>query len=228
TAIDQLKLRVSYGQIGNTGIEPYRTTGRLSRSSYVFGDTPAFGYYPSTIRNDDLKWETTTSLNVGLDFSFLNGRVSGNAEYYQQNTRDLLMLRQLPYTSGFTSILSNVGATRNKGFELLVRGTVINDEQPEAFEWSDDVNVCCSKEEIVELFNGKPDDTGNSWFIGQPISVYYDYEKVGIWQLGEEAEATSYGNRVGQIRVRDRNSDGRITAADRTIIGNPRPTLSGG
>src|SRR5690606_24852074 len=67
--IDLLKLRASYGQIGNTGIEPYRTHGRLSRSSYVFGDSPAFGYYPNTIRNDDLKWETTSSLNVGVDFS---------------------------------------------------------------------------------------------------------------------------------------------------------------
>lgn len=227
-AIDQLKLRVSYGQIGNTGIEPYRTTGRLSRSSYVFGDVSAFGYYPSTIRNDDLKWETTTSLNLGIDFSLLNGRISGNMEYYQQKTHDLLMLRQLPYTSGFTSILSNVGATRNNGFELALRGTLVNASQAGAFEWSADVNLFANREEIVELFNGKQDDIGSGWFIGHPISVYYDYEKIGIWQLGEEAEAASYGNMVGQIRVRDRNSDGSITSADRTIIGDPRPSLSGG
>lgn len=227
-AIDQLKLRLSYGQIGNTGIEPYRTMGRLSRSSYVFGDTPAFGYYPSTIRNDDLKWETTTSLNVGVDFSLLKGRISGNVEFYQQNTRDLLMLRQLPYTSGFTSILSNVGATRNKGFELLLGGTLVQGKQTGAFEWQADVNLFSNTEEIVELFNGKQDDIGNGWFIGHPITVYYDYEKIGIWQLGEEEEAASFGNMVGQIRVRDRNSDGNVTSADRTIIGDPRPSLSGG
>src|SRR5690606_33107488 len=122
---------------------------------------PGFGYYPSAIRNDDLKWETTTSSNVGWDFSVLNGRVSGNIEYYQQYTRDLLMQRQLPYTSGFTSILSNVGATRNKGFELLLRSALINAKQRGDFEWSADVNLFSNKEEIVELFNGKQDDIGN-------------------------------------------------------------------
>ncbi|HYH55114.1 MAG TPA: TonB-dependent receptor, partial [Anseongella sp.] len=120
TLFDNLKLRLSYGEVGNTGIDPYQTQGLLSRTSYAFGDDPAFGFRPSQLRNDDLKWETTASFNAGIDFSVLKSRISGTVEFYQQNTSDLLMERQLPYTSGFGSVLENVGATRNTGLEVTL------------------------------------------------------------------------------------------------------------
>src|SRR5699024_7930229 len=94
--------------------------------------------------------------------------------------------------------------------------------------WSIDLNFAINREEIVELYGGKSDDVGNQWFIGEPSQVYYDYEKIGIWQLDEESEARSYDTRVGQIKVKDQNEDGRIDSEDRVILGSNRPKISGG
>src|SRR5690606_13156324 len=113
-----LKLRLSYGETGNEGIMPYQTQGLVSRTVYDFDGSSAFGYRPSSIRNDGLKWETTKSANIGLDFGLWNNRVTGAIEVYQSRTTDLLLPRVLPITSGYNSILSNVGVKRNRGLEV--------------------------------------------------------------------------------------------------------------
>ncbi|MBA4141050.1 MAG: TonB-dependent receptor, partial [Segetibacter sp.] len=224
---DLLKLRASYGQTANTGINPYVTLGGLTRTTYAFGSNGAYGYRPNAIPNSNLKWESTASANVGLDFGLLRTRITGSVEWYQQNTHDLLLQRQLPITSGFASVLENIGSTRNTGYELTISSSNISNKA-NGFTWSTDLNLAHNKEEIVELYGGRKDDVGNSWFIGQPIRVIYDYEKIGIWQLGDKDMAATYSQKPGQIRIKDQNNDGKINAADRVILGSDLPKLSGG
>lgn len=223
-----LKLRMSYGSTGNEGIDPYQTQGLLSRTGYDFDGTPAFGYRPSTIQNPNLKWETTTTGNVGIDFGFFNDRLTGSVEVYRSNTRDLLLPQQLPITSGYGSILTNIGSTRNTGIEFSLSSQNIVSAKENGFTWSTDFNIFSNKEEITELSQGKVDDVGNARFIGQPQKVYFDFQKVGIWQTSEAAEAARYNAKVGQIKVADLNNNGVIDPNDRKILGTDLPTLTGG
>src|SRR5690606_35028256 len=147
-------------------------------------------------------------------------RVSGNVEVYNTNTYDLLMFRKLPITSGYDQVLENVGSTTNKGFEVGLR--TVNITHPD-FKWNTNLTVYSNRSRITELYNGKIDDVGNGWFIGHPINVYYDYKKIGIWQLDEASEAASYGRVPGQIKVLDLNHDGNISADDRMILGDREP-----
>ncbi|GAA4402109.1 hypothetical protein GCM10023187_17000 [Nibrella viscosa] len=226
TWIDNLKLRASYGTIGSTAIDPYQTQAQLARTSYAFGNTGAFGYRPNSIGNPDLKWESTTTGNIGLDFSFFRGRIAGSLEYYRADTRDLLLFDQLPLTSGFNQVLRNVGKTRNQGFELTL--STVNVDANNGFRWTTDLQFTRNREAILELFNGKVDDVGNARFIGQPLTAYFDYKKVGIWQLNEAEEAKKYQSAPGQIKIQDTNGDGKIDPFDRVILGSQVPKWSAG
>ena len=226
----ELKLRASYGRTGNTAINPYQTAGSLARESYVFGDASAFGFRPSLISNPDLQWEVSTQYNLGLDFALLNDRIQGSFEVYQTNTTDLLLQRQLPPTSGFGSVLENIGETENRGYEFSLSTENISTEN---VTWSTDFSLFGNKEEIVSLYGVdadgdgiEDDDRGNGWFIGEPLTVWYNYDQVGIWQLGEEEEAAVYGQIPGDIRVRDVNSDGVINQEDLLILGTYIPDLT--
>lgn len=223
--LEQLKLRASYGSIGNTAINPYQTQTFLAPTTYAFGNAGVFGYAPNTLGNPDLKWESTSTANVGLDFSLWAGRVYGSIEVYQADTRDLLLADQLPLTSGFSSVLRNVGRTRNKGVELTL--STVNVDKGD-FRWSTDLQFTHNREAILELFNGKVDDIGNARFIGQPLTAYFDYKKIGIWQTNELDLATKYQRKVGEIKVEDINNDGKIDANDRTILGSQVPDWSAG
>jgi len=225
---DLLKLRATYGETGNTGIDPYGTQGLLQRTTYAFDESAGFGFRPNQLRNDNLKWETTRQFNVGIDYAVLSGRISGAAEFYVQQTRDLLMERQLPFTSGFGSVMENVGSTKNVGFEFSISSTNIRSENEKGFTWNTDLNFATNKESITELYGGAQDDVGNRWFIGHPLQVYYDFEKTGIWQSNEVDEAASYGRVPGEIKIKDQNGDGVINDEDRVILGNNRPSFTGG
>lgn len=223
---NRLKLRASYGFVGNQAIRPYQTQGSLARTTYSFGNNGAFGYRQNELANPNLKWERSKAINLGLDFSVFSSRLYGSVDVYQTNTTDLLLSRQLPITGGFTSITENIGATRNTGIEVNV--SVVNINRPNGLKWTTDLNFFSNKEEIVELYNGKKDDVGNAWFIGQPLAVYYDYKKIGIWQNADKDLAAKYGQKPGEIRVLDRNGDGKITSDDRVILGSDVPKWSGG
>lgn len=227
--VDNLKLRLGYGKTGNSSVDPYQTRGKLGKKRYVYnnGATEIMGYAPSLMANSTLTWETTDQWNIGLDFGFLKNRINGSIELYLQNTHDLLLERQLPVVSGFSSVMSNVGSTRNKGIEITLNTRNI---QTKNFTWSTDWMFSANKEEIVELYNGKSDDIGNRWFIGNPIDVYYNYEKIGIWQntpedLAEMAKFNEEGGNftVGSIKLRDVDGDYKITDKDKVILGNKRP-----
>lgn len=226
TWVDLLKLRASWGKVGNQGVAPYQTQGLLGRTGYAFGATSAFGYRPNTIGNPDLKWESSANANIGLDFSIFRGRVQGSLEVYETNTTDLLLSDFLPGSTGFNAVTRNVGHTRNKGIELGV--TTVNVNSRNGFKWTTDFQYTKNKEEIVELYNGKVDDLGNRWFIGYPLNTYFDFKKAGIWQTNEADQAKAFGSEVGQIKVQDTDGDGKITAADRVIIGNDVPKFAAG
>jgi hypothetical protein len=182
--------------------------------------------------NSKLTWETTAQWNVGIDFGLLKNRISGSIDMYQQNTHNLIMERQLPVVSGFPNVMSNVGSTQNKGIEISLNTINI---QRKNFNWTTDWTFSANKEEITELYNGKADDIGNLWFIGYPIDVYYDYEKIGIWQNTPEdlAEIQIFNENGGNftpgtIRLKDVDGDYKITDKDRVILGSSRPKFIAG
>lgn len=228
---DDLKLRASYGEVGNTSVNPYQTAGRLNRRTYAWDETPAFGFGLNEIPNPDLGWEVSKTLNVGLDFDILSGRVAGSIEWYRTQTTDILLNRFLPPTSGYASILQNIGATQSTGVELGLNAGIVNTTN---FRWDVNLNIAGYREEITELAlkdeNGNSiDDIGNRWFIGQPIKVWFDYRKIGIWQADEADQAKAVDNRVpGEVRVEDVDGDGKITPDDRVILGTDVPDYFGG
>lgn len=221
-SLSNLKLRAGYGLTGNSAIDPYKTAGNLAYARYNFGSTNAMAFFQNEMPNPDLSWEETQQYNAGLDFGFFKGRINGVLDFYLQNTSNLLMDRQLPQVSGFNSVVYNVGKTRNKGVELTLNTSNV---QTKDFNWNSELIFAKNKEEITELYGGKADDTGNKWFIGQPSTVYYDYKSLGMWQLGQEAEAAKFGSSFvpGTIHIADVVPDGKITAADMVVIGTPRP-----
>lgn len=221
--IDMLKLRVSYGAVGNQAISPYQSLSKLGTTQYVFGDggTTSLGYYPGNMANSGLKWETTYTTNIGLDFEILNGRIGGTIEWYNMDTKDLLVQRSLPRMTGFPSVWTNLGEVNNRGIELTLNTVNVRLKD---FEWSTNFTFSSNRNKIVHLYksdtdgDGKEDDDiGNNWFIGQPITVYYDYVFDGIYQEGDDLPV---GFKPGYTKVKDLDGDGNITAdKDRKIIG---------
>jgi TonB-dependent starch-binding outer membrane protein SusC len=230
--ISELKPRIGYGVVGNSSVNPYTSSGPLSRNPYVFGSAAAIGYLPQLVQNPDLKWEKTAETNIGLDFGFLNNRISGSVEVYKQNTSDLILPRALPAVSGYVQKFQNIGKTENKGVEITLSTLNI---QHGKFSWNTDLNWSRNKEAIVELVNGKQDDIANGWFIGQPLQVFYQYAGAGIWgnsdkDLAEMAKFNANGHKFfpGAVKVVDQNGDYKINASDYVVLGSPRPKWTGG
>ena len=234
TAIDLLKIRVGYGQTSNQSINPYQPLGRLSTRPYNFGPTTfSTGYYVSQLPNSNLGWEFSITWNYGIDISLLKNRISATVEYYVTNTKDILLSVSLPPTSGVSSYMANIGETQNKGLEFSVDGVIIN--SPGGFTWEAGVNVYANRNKLIALASGQQRDEGNSWFVGYPIDVIFDYEKIGLWQEGDPyLSILEPGGNVGMIKVKytgDYNTDGtpvrQIGAADRQIT-SLEPDFMGG
>ena len=236
--INSLKLRGSYGTTGNTSVNPYQTQGTLSSKLYTFGSVRVRGYKPGAIPNPDLTWEKTDQTDIGLEYAVFDNRISGSVDAYRMNTHDLLLTRLLPVTSGFTSTLQNVGATKNTGFEVSV--STVNLLNWRGVHWTTDLNWSTNKNEIVALASGAASDLGNVWFLGHPINiptdaqrrVFYDYKYVGVWQYADSLamralNANGATFKVGDPRVADVNGDGRINLDDRTFVGDSYPAWTG-
>lgn len=232
--INFLKLRVGYGETSNQSIDPYKTLGLLSTRPYNFGDDDyAVGYYVSELPNSELGWEYSTTWNYGLDFGILNHRLSGTVEYYVTNTNDILLGVNLPNTSGVSSYTANIGETRNKGIEFSLNGLIL--DNPDGLTWEAGVNFYSNDNELVALASGQERDESNWWFVGNPINVIYDYERIGLWQEGDpNLEILEPGGNVGMIKVKytgDYNPDGTPTRAigpeDRQVM-SVEPDFQGG
>ena len=228
--IDNLKLRLSYGNTGNQSISPYSSLSKLRTADHVFGNISIAGIKPESLGNSKLKWETTNSLNLGLDYTILDGKISGAIDFYDSHTNDLLMNRSIPNMTGFSSVSSNIGKIRNRGVEIELFANLMEKSD---FKWDINLNASFYKNEIVELYGDDKDDIGNKWFIGEPIGVMYDYQFDGIWQLDEETEAASYGRKPGDAKLKDISGpegvpDGKYTSDDRMINGYPDPKWIGG
>lgn len=227
-AISQLKLRVGYGTTGQSATPPYETKGSIAQTIYDFGGTPARGFRNELAETKEVGWEKTISLNFGVDFGFFRNRISGTIDIYRNNTYDLLLDRATPSPTGFDKVRANIGKSRNEGFEITLN--TINLNTPGGFKWATDFMFSKNKEKILELYGDKQDDIGNRWFIGYPVNIYYDYEKVGIWQLGEKdsIEMALYnskgGNfRPGDIKIADQNHDTIINEEDKVVLGSALP-----
>ncbi|MBO0951737.1 TonB-dependent receptor [Fibrella forsythiae] len=226
--LSDLKIRASYGVAGNDPSGPYATQTTLTRIAFGYDEVAAPAYtFSRNVGNAALGWELSNTKNLGLDIGLFNGRVNASIDYYDTRTSDLLLDRGLPPTTGVTTVKQNIGKTRNRGLEMSIGTTNIKTQQ---LSWTSNLTFSRNKEEITELVTGG-NDIGNGWFIGQPISVFYDYEKLGIWQTSEAdlAAKLSPTQLPGEIKVRDQNNDGKIDAVnDRIILGTPRPKWSGG
>lgn len=222
--LSDLKLRVSYGVAGNAAVKAYSTQSGLILIPWSWNDQTAlaYGFDPQT-GNPDLSWELTGTKNVGIDFAVLQNRISASVDYYDSRTTDLLLPRLLPATSGYRRVVQNIGKTSNKGIEVSLRTVNI---QSRNFNWSSIITYTHNKEKILELVGGQS-DIANGWIIGSPVNSFYDYKKVGIWQIPDSAEARTYGYKPGDIRVRDLNNDKKFTAADdRMVVGSEVPKYS--
>lgn len=235
--VDMLKIRASYGSNGNQAITSYRTLDRLYSSvKYIWGDGGAYANtaYLATdgIGNPNLKWETTYTANLGIDFQLLKGRLGGTIELYVANTHDLLMKRKVPIMNGYGDIFDNIGQTQNKGLEITLNSQNIRTAD---FTWSTDFNFSLNRDEIVELRGDGKDDTDNKWFIGKPLRVIYDYNVVGIWQQDDEYFLTDEkgnkkdiqtGAKPGAAKLEDVDGNGYIDGKDLKIIGSKSPDFT--
>jgi TonB-linked SusC/RagA family outer membrane protein len=249
TWVDNLKLRVGYGETSNQSINPYSTLGGLAVRNYNFGSTYQAGYYVNALPNPELGWEYSKTWNVGLDFSLFSGRLYGSFEYYIQKTNDILLDVSMPSTSGVSSFTGNIGKTENKGWEFTLNGIILDNKN--GWNWEAGINLYANRNKLTALASGEDRDEGNRWFVGYPIDVIYDYEYQGLWnesdvhpvtiknQDGTVTETTNFailepGGNLGMIKV---NHDAALDANgvptraigpdDRKII-SMEPDLIGG
>lgn len=248
---DNLKVRLGWGQTGNNGIGNFEAL-QLFGAGANYLDAP--GIITTQLGNPDLKWETTTQTNVGLDFGILGSKVSGTVEFYIKDTDDLLLDKPIPTTTGFGAVTENIGRVRNTGFDISLNFIPVEIGD---FRWDLSVLGGFNRNEILELFNDQPIDVGfaTRLAVGQPIGSFFGYQVDKIYQNQAEIDAdnaldgdesTPYqpGAGPGDIRFRDISGgagedgilgtaddlppDGRINDADRTFIGQGLPSWTGG
>jgi TonB-linked SusC/RagA family outer membrane protein len=223
-----LKLRASLGTVGNQEITDYAFLNTYNTVKYSFNDNIVVGYVKGNRENPDLRWESTTSYNIGADFSILNHRLSGSLDAYYKNTDNLLLNVPVERTSGYSSILKNAGSVVNKGLELELKGDIIARKN---FSWTVSGNVAKNINEVAKAEEVKSGATILQK--GAPFGAFYGLEFDGIVQNDAEAKAAPVPTRnkesgidvqPGDVRYKDQNNDGQIDLDhDRVILGSPHP-----
>ena len=239
-AMDFGKFRLSWGKNGNRDVGMYAALSEMKTNQYIYQSANgninlANSLFVSTMANRNLKWESTSSFNVGLDFSFLDGRLSGNIDGYKMVTSDLLINRSLTETIGFAEVMANLGEVQNTGFEVSLRSLNIETKN---FQWNTTLNFSLNRNKINHLYgdyedvvdeNGKVvgrkemDDIKNGWFIGRDISSIWTYNVIGVWQENEAKEAAEYGQRPGDMKIKDADGNKLYDNADKEFIGYTTP-----
>ncbi|TAN14049.1 MAG: SusC/RagA family TonB-linked outer membrane protein [Chitinophagaceae bacterium] len=219
--INELKLRVSYGIIGNTAISPYQSLSIISPVRYIYqGNSESIGYAPTSMANPDLKWETTNEGDIGLDLSILNGRLEFTFDYYNKKTHNLLASVPLPPSVGYGFVLENIGQIQNQGLEFSLNADILT----QGVKWNIAAQLSTNKNKVLELAGGSDIVSSgvlsglpgyNLARVGEPLGVFYGYLEDGL-------------DNNGQIKYVDVNKDGRISPLDRVILGSPYPKLTFG
>ena len=229
-----LKARASWGVNGNSsGLGSYQAYARLSDNKYLNYDNGYFVapyLYINRLANKELSWEKNQSYNFAVDYGLWDGKVRGSLDVYSSSTTELLLNKKLPIVTGFDDITTNVGNLKNLGFDFTVSTVNV---QTSDFLWSSQLNIHFNKNEIASLtgemveltdvdgntYMGEQDDIDNGWFIGESKDVIWDYEIDGIYQLGDEAEASIFGLYPGDFKYIDQNGDDVISSSDKIFQG---------
>jgi len=219
--ISDLKVRIGYGETGNTAINPYYTLNQLSSGQVVFGDALTTSYAPGSRLAGPLKWETTAQTDLGMDLGVLNNRLTFTVDLYIKNTRDLLNNVSLPSSLGYAFTVQNIGKIQNKGIDFNVAADVLTN----AFKWQLSGNVSVNRNKVIKLNNGADilgetigaalTDNVNILREGYPLGSFYGYVEKGY-------------DPNGLIAYEDFNNNGIRDAGDKRIIGNPNPKFTYG
>lgn len=241
--LSNLKLRLSYGSSGEQGIPMYQTLSTLAPSLIYTGGALGTGYFPSRAADPSLKWERTNQVNTGFDVGLFGNRLNVTLDYYYKRTNDLLYYKALPGSSGFVSMLQNIGIVDNQGLEVAFDATLIDNKN---FKWNMNINNSINRNKVIDLGAGRKEIINPSGGVsggdvksqpsilrvGEPLGLLYGYQSDGvIYDETESAVAKEKGQiqyAPGELKIRDLNEDGRITDADKTIIGDANPDFTGG
>ncbi|HEY8690115.1 MAG TPA: TonB-dependent receptor [Chitinophagaceae bacterium] len=251
------KLRIGYGANGNNRVGDFAYLSTISlpiANSYTINNTPVRGSIPSAIGNPDLKWETTTETNLALDLGFLSNRITLTAEVYKKKTKDLLLLANLPLSSGYSSAFKNIGSVQNKGLEFTLNTINVNKKD---FRWNSSFNISFNQNKVLALAENQESLTStigwdNNWQsipsyvakLNSALGLMYGYVWNGVYQISDFYQNTAgayvlkdnvptNGNsraniQPGDIKYKDINGDGVVNSTDYTIIGNGLPKYTGG
>lgn len=220
-----LKLRASYGTSGSQSIKPYSVIDKLKSGSNVIGGQEVISSSPASSANKNLGWEKTEQVDIGLEAGFLQGRLGFEIDYYYKKTTDLLLERELPYQTGFGSILENVGAVRNQGVEVSVNSTNIDTKH---FKWTTNLSISANRNKILDL-GGKEfieNGRGSRLVVGQPMGTFFGVNYLGVWKADEIEQGSKH--KPGDPKLEDLNGDGVINIHDGQTIGNAEPKFYGG
>lgn len=219
--VSNMKLRASYGTVGNASIPNYRTISSYGNGSMIFNNELNPYVTLSNLGNEDLKWETSKQLNVGLDVGLFDNRLELILDYYNKTTTDLLFQKQVPYTTGYSTTWTNLGKIRNRGFEVTISSRNIDHKD---FKWSTDLIFSTNRLMVLDV-GGETIDTGNNTIAkaGERWASYFVLNRIGTWGLDEVDEARRYGKKPGDIKYEDVDHNYIIDDNDRKIMGNGQP-----
>ncbi len=242
TIASELKFRGSYGQTGNSNIGNFASRGLISAGNNYQG---VGGLAISQLGNANLKWERTTSYNVGMDVGFLQNRLYASADLYTRKTTDLLLNAPLAANTGFLSYQNNIGNMENKGIEIALNTINVRSNDATGFNWETNFNWTVNRNKVTKLVDENPIAAGfaSRIAVGQPLGVFYGYRVEKILQNQGEIDALNArakelngaaavyqaaATSPGDIKFKDLNGDGRITSADQEYLGNAQPKYYGG
>lgn len=236
-AVSNLKLRVSYGTSGNQAINPYQTLANMANVPIILGNVQYSGFVPGSLENASLKWETTKQFDVGFDLGLLNDRIQLTADYYSKRTSDLLLNVNLPTSSGYSSILQNIGVVRNQGYEFQLATQNITG----TFNWSSNLTFTSNRTKVLDLGKDalgkavlyKEIGAGGNWFptiVGKSMMQLYGYTVTGIYQTDQEAiDNGEPSKHAGDYKFRNWDGKGIVNdQEDRTTISHLEPKFTFG
>lgn len=252
--LDEGKVRIGYGAVGNNRIDNllylqlYGVTGQ-----YAFNHSIVPGFAPTALANPGLRWERNTTMNLGLDLAFFNNNLQVTVDAYKNKANDLLLAVAIPPTTGYTSQIQNIGSTSNRGIEVQINATPVNNKN---FTWTSNFNIAFNRNKVESLGGVDFIERNSGWQgsdgvpdylvkVGQPVGLMYGFQTDGYYQIEDfDYNATTgvytikqgvpvnavYGTpQPGMLKWKDLDGDGIITAdKDRTIIGDANPSFTGG